>query len=164
MMWKLIKAAIAFALIFVAAVFTAMFIGPTMKEQEHLRSYQWNMPLPPEGSVPVKSALPKLPTTQQALKMASDVPATPASAARGRVYYQYYCLACHGDAADGRGPVGEAFVPTPADLHSPAVQSLADGQLYRAMLTGVGHEPVMEYTVLPEHRWYLVAYLRSLGR
>jgi hypothetical protein len=35
--------------------------------------------------------------------------------------------------------------------------------LLRMMLTGAGHEPVLGYTVLPEHRWYLVLFLRSLA-
>jgi hypothetical protein len=45
----------------------------------------------------------------------------------------------------------------------PAVQGLPDGELYRRMLTGIGHAPVMAATVAPERRWYVVSFLRSLS-
>jgi hypothetical protein len=41
---------------------------------------------------------------------------------------------------------------------------MGDGELFAAMLLGVGHEPVMERIVQPAHRWYLVLYMRALGR
>ena len=83
--------------------------------------------------------------------------------ARGRVYYTYYCIQCHGGRGDGTGPVGESLFPPPADLRSPRAQARSDDQLLRAMLTGPSHEPVLEYTVLPEHRWWLVLYVRALA-
>ena len=41
------------------------------------------------------------------------------------------------------------------------MQALSDGQLFQAMLTGPGHQPVLERVVPPEHRPYLVLYVRQ---
>ncbi|MGO8706006.1 MAG: c-type cytochrome [Candidatus Brocadiia bacterium] len=175
-------------------VFTSLImIGPEMKSQPNIRAYQARFPLPPAGVVPVEATagIPP-PATQNPLS------ATAENLARGRTYYEYYCLPCHGDSADGNGPVGQSFLPHPPDLRScrgchggtadvkaqaaqssPAaadmsskkVRVLKDGELLRVILTGVGHRPaieppagmpVLEYTVLPEHRWYLVLYVRTL--
>ena len=97
---------------------------------------------------------------------------TEANIARGKVYYQYYCIFCHAANGDGNATVGQSLVPVPGDLRSPKVQAYSDGELLRAMLTGPGHKPfapyagstpVLEYTVLPEHRWYMVLFVRSLS-
>jgi hypothetical protein len=55
-------------------------------------------------------------------------------------------------------------MPSPTDLHAPKVLKMSDGELLRAMLLGVGHEPVLSRVVFPEHRWYLVGYVRTLGK
>jgi uncharacterized protein YneF (UPF0154 family) len=156
----------------IVGVFTSLImIGPEMKSQPNIRAYQARVPLPPAGVVPVEPAAGLL-SPAEAAALQNPLRATPENLARGRTYYQYYCLACHGEAADGNGPVGQSFLPPPTDLRSAKIQDLKDGELLRAMLTGVGHQPVtavpartpvLEYTVLPEHRWYLVLYMRNLG-
>ena len=136
--------------------------NPRMYVQPSIRTYQAAMPHPPAGSVPRTDAIEPLPTTQQARTLTTR-PTTFADLAAGKTCYQYYCVFCHGDAGDGNGPVGESYVPKPADLRTPRVREMSDGQLLRAMITGTGHEPVLEYTVLPEHRWPLVHYVRELS-
>lgn len=37
-------------------------------------------------------------------------------ALQGRIYYLRYCAACHGDKADGKGPVSGVLSAPPADL------------------------------------------------
>ena len=64
----------------------------------------------------------------------------------------------------GNGPVGESYFPAPADLRTGKVSHYSDGRLLRAMLTGIGHEPVLERVVPPRHRWCLVLYVRSLAQ
>lgn len=154
---------------------------PHMKVMPKIKAYDAQMPLPPAHSVPLEKNPYQLPTTQQAATLKNPLAASAENLARGKTYYGYYCAACHGQAGDGRTPVGESFVPVPKDLRSDNVRKMSDGQLLRAMLTGVGHAPmasavnpppqakdrpqqaVLEYTVLPEHRWYIVMYVRSLG-
>lgn len=142
-----------------------LFTGPRMYVTPHIRAYQAAMPQTPPGAVPVHSPLPgPLPTTQQSLDITTR-PATHEDLTNGKAYYEYYaCLACHGPEGDGRGPVGESYVPPPADLRLPKYQAYSDGLLLRAMLTGPGHEPVLERTVLAAHRWPLVHYVRTLGQ
>lgn len=129
-----------------------LYDGPRMKVQPHLRAYQWQMALPPPGAVP--AGPPPVPH-----------PTVPASggergaAERGAVYYSYYCLFCHGSDGRGRGPVGESYYPAPPDLTR---VNLPPADLQVAMLTGVGHSPVLERVVRPEYRQDLVAYLQTL--
>jgi mono/diheme cytochrome c family protein len=136
--------------------------SPRMYVQPHIRAYQTNAPLLPEGVVPV-NAWPKLPSEEEARTLVSPVQASAETRAWGKTYYQYYCVFCHGELGDGNGPVGHSYVPKPADLRAPKIQAYADGQICRTMLTGTGHEPVLDKVVLPEHRWYLVQYVRELG-
>jgi mono/diheme cytochrome c family protein len=120
------------------------------------------MPPPPAGAVPITDAFPPLPPPREARSLTTR-PATPRDLAAGQVYYQFYCAFCHGIAGDGQGPVGLSFVPFPADLRTQKVRGMSDGEILRAMLTGAGHEPVLEHTVLPQHRWPLVHYVRGLS-
>ncbi len=136
-----------------AWTFYLILSSPYMVEQPHVRAFQAPMPLPPEGTVAV-DASPLVPAE-------GFPPDTAESRSRGGVYYQYYCLFCHGANGDGRGPVAESYLPPPPDLRTPKVQSLSDADLLRAMLLGPGHEPVLAYTVRPAHRGYLVLYVRT---
>ena len=148
-------------------IFSPWYDNPHMKWQPHLRSFDAPMPPPPAGAVPVTQT-PPLPSAQQAATMTNPLLArgtpAPEDYARGGVYYNYYCTFCHGPAGDGNGPVGQSYVPRPSDLRSAKIRGYSDGQLLRAMLLGPGHEPVLERTVNPDHRWYLVLYVRSLSQ
>ena len=62
----------------------------------------------------------------------------------------------------GQTPVGQSYDPRPADLSAASTQALPEGELYRRMLTGKGHEPVMKTTVPPERRWQIVDFVRTL--
>ena len=138
-----------------------LFTGPHMEHQPKIGPYQAAFPPPPKGSVPLKNPVPTMPTTREAQDLVSVVQPTAKNISAGGVYYGYYCVFCHGAAGDGRGPVGESLVPSPADLRSPRVQALSDGQLFRAMLTGPGHQPVLQRVVPEASRPYLVLYVRQ---
>lgn len=137
--------------------------GPRMDVQPSIRPWEREMPRMPAGTVPTSGR------TQNATLAASratsnPVPATRAYIDNGRIYYGYYCLMCHGSDGRGAGPVGESYVPRPADLTSPRIAAMPDGRLYQAMLVGTGHSPVMEQTVPLEHRWPLVLYVRTFSQ
>jgi mono/diheme cytochrome c family protein len=149
---------LALASVIVAA--SLIFSGPHMRDQPSLRAYEEEMPLPPEGSVPVT---PRPPWPPPAGVDATDpIPGGVGAAARGRVYYGYYCAACHGADAAGDGPVSRTFVPRPPDLRTSRVRALSDLDLLRAMLLGVGHEPVLRKAIAHDHAWAIVRYLQAL--
>lgn len=159
---KLAVVAGAFAgLIGALAIFHIVFSGPRMKEQPNLRSLESAMQHPAAGSFPLDGEYP-LPGKAQAKRMVNPHKNDAEAVSRGKVYYSYYCLPCHGEKGTG-GPVGESYLPTPKDITDPDLGRYSDGELLLAMLKGNGHEPVLEYVVPYEHRWFLVSYLRSLS-
>ncbi|MFO0753889.1 MAG: hypothetical protein U0411_11275 [Thermodesulfovibrionales bacterium] len=155
-----------FVLLFLGGIayFVVMFTGPHMATQPHLLPYEQPMPPPPPGVVPVEPDLKAPPPEAQAAGLRNPLPDTPENRARGRVYYGYYCVFCHGESGRGDGPVGNSYMPRPADLGDPGLLDKSDGELLRSLLLGIGHEPVLRYVVPPEHRWYLVLQVRAFGR
>jgi len=139
-----------------------LYEGPRMKVQHHIRDFQMSLPNIPAGTQAVH-APERLPSAAQAAQLSNPLPRNAGNLARAQVYYTYYCVFCHGDNGSGDGPVGQSYIPRPADLRSGKVAAYRDGVLLRSMLTGVGHEPILERVVAPEHRWYLVLYLRLLA-
>ena len=158
LMWLLV-----FGLCVFVALMTYVFVtGPRMYVQSHFRTLDAAMPGAPSNSVPLAVSWVPPPSAAQAAALTNPVADTAENRQRGGVYYEYYCLACHGAAGDGAGPVGRSYVPAPADLRAAVPTVRTDGELVRRMLTGVGHEPVLERVVHDEYRWYLVRYLRGL--
>ncbi len=139
-----------------------MFSGPRMRTQPKPAPYQAVMPALPAGVIPVAGEAPTVPSEAMVARLHNPVPDAPQAIETGRVYYGYYCVFCHGADGRGDGPVGRSYVPAPTDLTSSHTAGLSDGALYRAMLTGVGHEPVLGYVIDPKMHWYLVRYVRHL--
>lgn len=137
-----------------------MFAGPRMRTQPRILPFQAAMPLAPADAVPLVDPVPYLPSIEAAMKLRNPLKPTPENLARGKVYYRYYCLFCHGEHGDGHGPVGESYVPVPANLRTAKIKAYPDGKLLHAMLAGPGHEPILPRVVPPEHRWPLVLYIR----
>ena len=146
----------------VGAAFYLLFTGPRMLVQAHIQAFQAPMPPPPRGVLAAESPIP-LPSAQEAVGLTNPLASNMTNLERGKVYYGYYCLACHGADGAGDGPVGQSYVPRPKDLRTARVRAFSDGELLRAMLTGTGHEPVLERVVAPEHRWYLELHVRSFA-
>jgi hypothetical protein len=140
----------------------AVLHGPRMWVQPNVRAFQAQVPQMPAGVVPAIAPA-TAPSVVEAQAMVNPLTLTPENVARGDIYYQYYCLYCHGVHGDGNGYVGQSYIPKPTDFRDPAIQTYTDGELLRAMLLGVGHAPILEQVVLPEHRWYLVLYTRYLA-
>ena len=147
----------------IAALFGfVLYEGPRMRVQQHIREFQMTLPNIPAGTQAVHPP-DRLPSVLQAAQLKNPLPGNAENLARARVYYTYYCVFCHGDNGSGDGPVGQSYIPKPADLRTGKIAAFRDGELLRSMLTGVGHEPVLERVVAPGHRWYLVLFVRSLA-
>jgi mono/diheme cytochrome c family protein len=135
---------------------------PRMVDQPSVKPFEKRMPEAPPGQVPFSGPGSVALTKQEAAALRNPIAPSAKSIARGKLYYGYYCQMCHGN--DGRrpGPVGESYVPAPADLTSARVAGMSDGALAYAMVTGMGHDPVLESTVPLDRRWHIVNWLRGL--
>ena len=89
----------------------------------------------------------------------------PTTIARGKNLYGVYCAQCHGINFDGNGTVGQSFQPLPANLRSPAVQAKTEGDLFKSISFGIpgGRQPALDTTITPLDRWYIIAFVQSLG-
>jgi len=143
-------------IIVLAAAAYLLFTGPHMEQQENLRTFEKSEMLPPPNSVPVEK-FPTLPAVNESNRLKN----TPENFERGRVYYNYYCVFCHGVGLDGNGPVGKSYVPKPADLRADTIKNQADGRLVNNMLTGVGHTPVLQRVIPYKYWWYLCLYVKN---
>lgn len=160
------KRVIALLIVIPALLVTGLFgyvlyKGPRMTVQHHIRDYQMIMPARVPGTVTVVPPV-RLPSAREAARVKNPLQPGAEALRRGKIYYQYYCVFCHGDSGAGDGPVGQSYIPRPADLRTGKVAGYNDGALLRSMLTGIGHEPVLEQVVAPQHRWYLALFVRSL--
>ncbi|ACH37147.1 menaquinol oxidoreductase complex ACIII, cytochrome c subunit ActE, 1 heme-binding site [Citrifermentans bemidjiense Bem] len=163
------KKLIALIIVVPPLIFTVVFgyllvKGPRMTVQHHFREFQTVLPPPPPGTVSAQPDASRIPAGAALALVKNPLPANPQNLERGGIYYGYYCLFCHGEGGAGDGPVGHSYIPAPADLRRAKVVGYSDGELLRAMLTGAGHEPVLERVVPPEQRFHLALFVRSLAR
>lgn len=84
---------------------------------------------------------------------------------RGKDLYRVYCAQCHGNNFDGNGTVGQSFQPLPTNLRGPSVQAKTEGELFKSISYGIpgGRQPALDTTIAPEDRWYIIAFVQSLG-
>ena len=151
---KILIPLIIVALIVVGIMFTLLFSGPRMRHHPSLEAYEAELKQPPNDAVAFGK--------EEMNPAEIEIPtATEKNIARAEIYYGYYCVSCHGADGKGNGPVGQSYVPKPADLHTDSIQAKNKLELYQAIFTGPGHEPVMDRVVKPDHRRYIMMYIRN---
>jgi len=151
---KILIPAVLLGLIVAGIIGTLLFTGPRMRHHPSLEAYEAELNQPPKDAVafgkeeiqPAQMELP--PASQENIKQA-------------QTYYNYYCVFCHGKQGYGNGPVGQSYVPKPANLHADSIRQKNKEALYQAIFKGPGHEPVMERIVKPSHRKYIMMYVRN---
>jgi mono/diheme cytochrome c family protein len=129
-----------------------MEIQPSYRQMEN--------PLPvPARSIPIEGpvAIPGM------LPPENPVEADEASLTRGGQLYAAHCQMCHGQTAEGNGPIAPFLANKPANLTSPVAQSKSDGSIFLTITNGVEGKmpPLNENLTVPE-RWDLVNYLRTV--
>lgn len=86
---------------------------------------------------------------------------------QGALLYGRYCQPCHGGEHDGQGTVGQSFAPLPSDLRLARVQTQPGGQMFQEISFGRpqpgSRQPALATTILPDDRWRIVHYVKSLG-
>jgi mono/diheme cytochrome c family protein len=133
-----------------------------MRSQVSIRAQQPPRLEAPMDSVPISATPEPLPTEAQALS--NPIPADQNSVSAGQTLFVTYCVMCHGQDAKGTGPVGQSFQPPPADLTSPSMDSLSDGQIFTFISNGFGRMPPFRYDLNQDQRWNVVNYVRSLRK
>ena len=129
-----------------------MEIQPSRRQMED--------PLPvPARSIPIEGpvSIPGMPPPE------NPVEADEASIARGDELYAIHCRMCHGQTAEGNGPIAPFLANRPANLTSPVVQAKSDGSLFLTITNGVeGKMPPLNENLLVSDRWDLVNFIRTL--
>ena len=143
-------------LVVLGVAISLLFTGPHMENAECLRTFEKSELLPPPHSIPTEK-LTELPADNENNPLEN----TPENFNKGKVYYSYYCVFCHGIDLDGNGPVGKSYIPKPADLRIDKIKNEPDGQMVKNMLTGIGHTPVLERVVPYKFWWYIALYVKN---
>lgn len=118
-------------------------------------------PLPvPERSIPIEGpiAIPGMGAPE------NPVEADDASIARGEQLYDIHCKMCHGETAEGTGPISPFLINfKPANLTSPVVQAKSDGSIFLTITNGLeGRMPPLNENFTVSERWDLVNFIRTL--
>jgi hypothetical protein len=131
-----------------------------MYDQDVIKTYKGKMPAMDQRTVPVNDGFQVLlQADPQSLR--NPLPYSADSIERGRLAYSYFCVQCHGRRLDGRGTVGQSFVPLPANLTSDRVLSKGDGVLYSEVRLGVARHPRLFSTFSAGDAWAVIIYMRS---
>ena len=157
-----VLALVAFALFGTLALFsmdviklewvTFMEVQPSFDAQEQ--------PLPvPARSVPVDGPafIPNMGAPE------NPVIADAISISRGETLFKLNCVMCHGEKAEGNGPVSALLANKPANLTLDVTQSKSDGALFLTLTNGVTDRmPPMIENLTVRDRWDVVNYIRTL--
>ena len=114
---------------------------------------------PPERSIPIEGpvAIPGMAAP------ANPVAADESSVTRGAELYVLHCQMCHGQTAEGTGPIAPFLANKPANLTSDVVQSKSDGSMFLTITNGItGKMPALNENLLVSERWDVVNFLRTL--
>jgi mono/diheme cytochrome c family protein len=78
--------------------------------------------------------------------------------------YVKSCLSCHGSEGAGDGSQSTTLNPKPANLKNKTVQEQTDGAIFWKISNGKGQMVSWKFTLSDKQRWYLVNYIRELGK
>ncbi|MFO0985124.1 MAG: c-type cytochrome [Planctomycetota bacterium] len=81
---------------------------------------------------------------------------------RGAKVFQTFCVACHGPAGTGGGVVTQRGMVPPPSLLADRARAMRDGQIFHILTRGQGNMAAYAAPILPEDRWKVILYLRSL--
>lgn len=99
---------------------------------------------------------------QATIKMHNPLQPSPENLAKGKEQFTTYCAPCHGNSAQGNGPVAHILAKPPKNLVSGTSKDLPDGYIYGAIRDGVLSMPSYAEEMPAEQRWQVVMYIRSM--
>ncbi len=89
---------------------------------------------------------------------------TRATLERGGERFNIYCAPCHDRTGSGQGIVGQRSSWLAADLTTPRIRAMADGQLFDTITHGRRTMPGYRFQIPEADRWAIVEYVRALQR
>lgn len=119
---------------------------------------------PPEWEVKAARFIRHLATPSHFLKMSNPVPFSPENLAQARHHFADHCATCHANDGSGKTHMGPNFYPPVPDLRAPAIQAMADGELFYIIHYGIRFTGMPAWGKgLPEEdldSWKLVLLIR----
>jgi mono/diheme cytochrome c family protein len=98
---------------------------------------------------------------EAASKLVNPIVSSPAVLEEGKVLYERYCKACHGEGGLGDGKVADQYKGV-ANLVARG-RLVTDGHIYHVITHGKGRMWPHGSQVNPDERWKIVHYVKSLG-
>ena len=121
---------------------------------------------PPEWEVKAVRFIRHLATPSHFLKMSNPVRFSPEILAEARHHFADHCATCHANDGSGKTHMGPNFYPPVPDLRDPAIQTMADGELFYVIHFGIRFTGMPAWGKgLPEEdleSWKLVFFIRHL--
>lgn len=124
--------------------------------------------LPPAGTVPVDVrpfpfGAEEADAIRAGLELVNPLEPTPEVLARGRQVFESKCQVCHGPTGAGDGPIIGRF-PNPPNLTAEHARMYPDGRIFHVITRGQGLMASYAVQVLPEDRWAVIIYVRTIQR
>ncbi|KPK24011.1 MAG: hypothetical protein AMK69_16780 [Nitrospira bacterium SG8_3] len=121
---------------------------------------------PPEWEVKAARFIRHLATPSHFLKMSNPVRFSSEILAEARHHFADHCATCHANDGSGKTHMGPNFYPPVPDLRDPAIQTMADGELFYVIHFGIRFTGMPAWgKSLPEEdleSWKLVLFIRHL--
>ena len=133
-----------------------MYRGP------EVQPYAESPRVTPADTIPVHGGEPPMNLEQATIKMHNPLQPSPENLAKGKEQFTTYCAPCHGDSAQGNGPVAHILAKPPKNLVSGTSKDLPDGYIYGAIRDGILSMPSYAEEMPAEQRWQVVMYIRSI--
>lgn len=82
----------------------------------------------------------------------------------GQKYYETNCTVCHGQKADGVGPIVGKMPNKPPSLLTDKIRGWKDGQIYQVITMGQGTMGSYASHIPQQSRWQVVNYIRHVQK
>lgn len=95
--------------------------------------------------------------------MKNPLDSTAAIVGQGKVLYEMYCDHCHGAKGEGNGKVSEKYNGVP-NYKSDALKNISEGHIFHVITQGKGLMWAHGSQILPEDRWKIARYVKTLQK
>jgi hypothetical protein len=148
---------IAFFLLLIGVILAALWLLPGIFSAKAT---------PPEWEITAARFIRHLATPGNFLKMSNPIRFSPEILAEARHHFANHCATCHANDGSGKTQMGPNFYPPVPDLRDPAIQTMADGELFYVIHHGIRFTGMPAWGNGPPEEdvesWKLVLFIRHL--